>query len=49
MIIKKKVQPSFFKNFYEGKNYEFRSGNFDCKPGDMLVIKEWNPQTKEYT
>ena len=26
-----------------------RLADFECKPGDILVLKEWNPKTKEYT
>jgi hypothetical protein len=26
-----------------------RLADFKCKPGDVLVLREWNPETKEYT
>jgi len=26
-----------------------RLADFECKPGDILVLKEWDPKTKKYT
>ena len=35
---------------FEGsKKFELRQGYFDCSAGDILILKEWNPETKEYT
>ncbi len=50
MNIEKKVWPYYFKKILEGKkNYELRLANFECREGDILVLKEWNPDTGEYT
>jgi len=31
------------------KTYELRLDDFECGEGDILVLKEWDPETKEYT
>ena len=31
------------------KKFELRLDDFEIKEGDMLVLEEWNPNTKEYT
>ena len=50
MIIKKKITPEYFKLICSGKKkFELRLADFECKPGDTLLLKEWNPDTKEYT
>jgi ASC-1-like (ASCH) protein len=46
----KKVWPEYFQKIIEGKKtYELRLADWECKDGDVLVLKEWNPETKEYT
>lgn len=48
--IEKKIIPYFFNQIASGeKNFEFRLADFDIEEGDTLVLKEWNPETKEYT
>ncbi len=48
--IEKKVWPEYFQAIIDGKKtYELRLADFECKEGDILVLKEWNPKTKEYT
>jgi len=48
--IEKKVWPEYFQEILDGKKtYELRLADFDIKEGDILVLKEWNPETKEYT
>lgn len=48
--IEKKVWPEFFEKLLDGKKkFELRLGDFDINEGDTLVLKEWNPETKEYT
>ena len=50
MIIEKKVWPEFFTKLQSGdKTFELRLADFDCNPGDTLLLKEWDPATKEYT
>lgn len=50
MKIAKKVWPQYFKAILEGKkNFEIRLDDFECKEGDTLILKEWDPQTKRYT
>ena len=49
-VIEKKVWPEFFQAIIDGKKtYELRLADFDCAPGDQLVLKEWDPKIKEYT
>jgi len=50
MRIEKKCWPELFQKVLDGnKTYELRLADFECKPGDVLVLKEWNPKTKGYT
>lgn len=50
MKIEKKIWPKFFEEVIKGnKNFELRLADFECRPGDVLILKEWNPETKEYT
>ncbi|KKQ08341.1 MAG: hypothetical protein US19_C0027G0018 [Candidatus Daviesbacteria bacterium GW2011_GWB1_36_5] len=48
--IEKKVWPEYFQKILDGvKTYELRLADFQCNPGDTLVLQEWDPNTKEYT
>jgi hypothetical protein len=50
MIIEKKTWPEYFEKVLSGeKTYEFRLADFECQSGDTLILKEWDPATKEYT
>ena len=50
MKIEKKVWPEFFQKIIDRtKTFELRLADFECNPGDTLVLREWNPGTKEYT
>ncbi len=50
MKIEKKVWPEYFQKIIDGvKTYELRLADFECKLGDVLVLREWDPETKEYT
>ncbi len=48
--IEKKIWPKWFA-LVKGKrkNYELRLADFACKTGDVLVLREWNPKTRQYT
>lgn len=48
--IKKKVWPEFFDKIVSGdKTFEVRLADFDCQPGDILMLQEWLPATKKYS
>ena len=50
MKIKKKVWPEYFQKILGGKKtYELRLADWECNEGDILVLQEWDPETKEYT
>ncbi len=50
MKIEKKVWPEYFQKILEEKKkYELRLADWECNEEDILVIKEWNPETKKYT
>ena len=49
-IIKKKIWPEYFDDVASGKKkYELRLNDFEVKEGDVLILEEWDPKTKEYT
>jgi len=49
-IIKKKVWPKFFELIKSGKkNFELRLADFNVEEGDILILEEWDPETKQYT
>ena len=48
--IEKKTWPELFQDVLDGKkNFNLRLNDFDCEVGDILVFKEYDPNTKEYT
>ncbi len=48
--IEKKAWPELFGKVLNGeKNFDVRLNDFKCKPGDILILREWNPKTKKYT
>ena len=48
--IEKKIWPEYFEKVASGKKkYELRLGDFRPQEGDVLVLKEWNPKTEQYT
>ena len=50
MLIQKKVWPEYFQKIMAGdKTFEVRLADFDCAPGDTLVLREWNPAMGDYT
>lgn len=50
MKIEKKIWPQYFKKVKNGeKTFDLRLADFYCRPGDILILREWNPKTKKYT
>lgn len=48
--IEKKVWPEYFQQILDGrKTFEVRLNDFEINEGDTLVLKEWDPSTKDYT
>ena len=50
MRIEKKSEPGSFTRAKSGASrFELRLADFRCKPGDVLVLREWDPRRKAYT
>ena len=50
MRIEKKTWPALFQKILDGtKTFDLRLADFECNSGDVLVLREWNPETKKYT
>jgi ASC-1-like (ASCH) protein len=50
MRIEKKTWPEYFEKIRSGeKTFEMRIADFACSPGDIMVLREWDPKTKAYT
>jgi ribosomal protein S17 len=50
MKIEKKVWPEYFQKINNReKTFELRLNDFKCKPGDTLILKEWDPNTEKYS
>jgi len=50
MEIKKKTWPKYFQEVLEGKKkFEMRLADFDINEGDILILEEYDPKTKQYT
>lgn len=48
--IKKKTWPEHFEKILkQKKNMDLRLADFKLNEGDILVLEEYNPKTKEYT
>ncbi|MDP3763136.1 MAG: DUF3850 domain-containing protein [bacterium] len=48
--IEKKIWPEYFQAILDDKKtFELRLNDFDIAEGDILVLKEWNPEIKAYT
>jgi len=49
-IIKKKSWPKIFALMKSGKKkFDLRVADFKIKPGDILVMEEYDPKKKKYT
>lgn len=50
MRVEKKIWPKYFEEISGGsKTFEVRLNDFEIAEGDTLVLREWSPETKEYT
>ena len=50
MRIEKKILPQYFEKILSGeKTFELRLADWNCNERDVLILKEWNPESKEYT
>ena len=50
MKIEKKTWPDLFQKILDGKKtFDARLADWECKSGDILVLREYDPETKEYT
>ena len=50
MRIEKKTLPEYFEKILSGeKKFELRLADWECNVGDILVLREWDPKTKDYT
>jgi Domain of unknown function (DUF3850) len=48
--IEKKILPAYFEKIITGeKTYELRLADWECNQGDILILIEIDPQTKEPT
>lgn len=47
-IIVKKIWPDKF-DIDKNLNIDFRLADFDLERGDIILFREWNPHTKEFT
>lgn len=48
--IRKKIWPDYFDAIASGKKkYELRLNDFEAHEGDVLLLEEWDPKTKQYT
>ena len=50
MRVEKKTWPDLFQDVFDGKKkFDLRLADFEINRGDILVLREWDPKTKEYT
>ncbi|MBI4095805.1 MAG: DUF3850 domain-containing protein [DPANN group archaeon] len=50
MKIEKKVWSEYFDKILSGeKTFELRLADFECNPGDVLILKEWDKKQKQFT
>lgn len=50
MIHELKTWNEYFEEVFMGhKTFEVRKSDRPFKKGDVLILREWNPKTKQYT
>ncbi|MTH99805.1 DUF3850 domain-containing protein [Roseibium sp. RKSG952] len=48
--VEKRLWPEGFQKLVDGiKTYELRLGDFEITEGDILVLREWDPETGTYS
>lgn len=48
--IEKKTWPETFQKVLSGeKTFDARIADFKIKKGDILILREWDPETRKYT
>lgn len=48
--IEKKILPEYFDAILSGeKTFELRLADWECQPGDILVLREWDTEKNDYT
>lgn len=49
-IVEKKMWPASYEKVIAGeKTYDLRLADWEVKPGDTIVFREWDPTIKDYT
>jgi len=49
-ILEKKTWPEMFEKIKNGeKTFDARVADFKINPGDILILREWDPKKKKYT
>jgi ASC-1-like (ASCH) protein len=50
MKIEKKVRQEYFQMIMDGrKKFELRLADWEINEGDILILREWDPEQKNYT
>ncbi|MFH1511342.1 MAG: DUF3850 domain-containing protein [Candidatus Woesearchaeota archaeon] len=50
MRIEKKTSRQYFQKILDGdKTFELRLADWECQPGDVLVLREWDNDVQHYT
>ncbi|HVY01510.1 MAG TPA: DUF3850 domain-containing protein [Candidatus Nanoarchaeia archaeon] len=50
MEIEKKTTKEYFDLIKTGKKkFDVRLADWECREGDILILKEWDPKNKTYT
>ena len=48
--VEKKIWPEYFEEVISGKKkFELRLADFDLAEGDTLLLREWDPKSRDYT
>jgi len=48
--VEKKTWPEYFQAIMDGrKTFDLRLADWEIEVGDTLILKEWDPESKDYT